>query len=89
MQITNLRSIVTDVRRLTSQIINGRDARGRNVVRDGNKYPPLPLLRFTLRKLRNASATEYRTRIALSCRSLVYHFVRAIVMSCLAYGRIS
>lgn len=70
--------------RATAYVANNkrpRCPRVRDVVRDGNKYPPLPLLRFTLRKLKNASAAEYRTRIALSRRSLVYHFVRAIVVS--------
>lgn len=84
MQITDLRSIVTDVRRLTLQIINGRgihrDATRRGaagtVVRDGNKYPPLHLLRFTLRKLRNARVQRNMEQELPPRRSLVYHFAR-------------
>jgi len=54
MQITDLRSIVTDVRRLTLQIINGRETVVfETSARDGNKYSLLPLSRFTLQKLKN------------------------------------
>jgi len=59
MQITDLRSIVTDVRRLTLQIINGRETVVfETLARDGNKYSLLPLSRFTLQKLKNANVEQ-------------------------------
>jgi len=72
MQIMDLRSIVTDVRRLTLQIINGHETTVfETSARDGNKYPLLPLSRFTLQKLKNASAAEYGTRIAIAARLFI------------------
>lgn len=46
--------------------------------RDGNKYPLLLLLRFTLQKLRNASVAEYGTRIAFAARLFITLCARSL-----------
>lgn len=80
MQITDLRSIVTDVRRLTLQIINGCNARVRDVGSRRGINILLLILRFILQKLRNAfaSVAEYGTRIVFAVRLFITLCARSL-----------